>query len=95
MTANESLYQPLRTEEIPLPVVEARTAPREGESPLPRILLQAVGRGAARRRLLLLAGVFLLVSGLEIALLVRWGSPSPLVVYENPPKRILTEVVSR
>ena len=82
-------FEPIPTCDIPMPVVEASES--DARRALPRILLQAAGIRTASRRILMLALLFLLMAGGELALLVHLPSPEPLVIYRDLPARTLME----
>ena len=84
-----SLYQPIPTCDIPMPIVE----PPGSADPasLPRILVQAAGTKAASRRLVLLTALFFGISLFEAVLLFRLRVPDPLVFYHDLPRNILLE----
>ena len=84
-----TLYQPIATCDIPMPIVEPAQEERGAE--LPRILLQAAGTRAASRRVLALSLVFLAIAALEAVLLFRLPNPEPLVVYHHVPRITLVE----
>ncbi len=86
-------YPPVATCDIPLPILERPAPESPGEIVLPRILLQAAGSRGAARKVLLLTAVFVLLSLLEAALLVRLRVAEPLVFYHDVPRRILVEPV--
>jgi hypothetical protein len=86
-----SLYQPVATCDIPMPIVETPVPESPGEGTLPRILLQAASSRDASRKLVVLTVMFLALSLLEAALLVRLRVADPLVVYHDVPRRILLE----
>jgi hypothetical protein len=88
---DQSLYQPVATCDIPMPIVETPASGSPGGGVLPRILLQAVSSRGASRRLVVLTMMFLALSILEGALLVRMRVADPLVVYHDIPRRILLE----
>ncbi len=83
-------FRPIPTCEIPPQIVELEGRPDDDEEILPRILLQAAGRKAHSRRLLLITVAFALLSALEAVLLFRL-QPRPLVVYQDPAVRVLLE----
>jgi len=84
-----TLYRPIATCNIPLPIDEPVGKP--GGPQLPRILRQAAGTQTAARRVILITGVFLLIAVLEGVLLFRLPSPEPLVVYHDVPRHNLLE----
>jgi len=84
-----TLYQPIATCDIPMPIVEP--AQEERGSDLPRILLQAAGTRVASRRVLAIALVFLAIAAVEGVLLFRMPNPEPLVVYHDVPRITLME----
>lgn len=86
---DSTLYHPVATCDIPMPIVEPAREKTTDE--LPRILRQAAGTRAASRRVLILATLFLAVAALELLLLVRLPNPEPLVVYHNVPRQNLVE----
>ena len=87
----ETLYQPIPTCEIPMPIVEG-SKERSDEGPaLPRILLQTAGQATASRRVLTLAAAFLAISLFEVFLLQRIPPADPVVVYGDLPQRTLME----
>ena len=88
---DQSLYQPVATCDIPMPIVESPAPGSPGEAALPRILLQAASSRDASRKLLVLTVMFLSLSLLEAALLVRLRVAGPLVFYHDIPRRILLE----
>jgi len=87
---DESLYQPVATCDIPMPILEGpASAELSAEPELPRILLQAAGRERSSRNLLVLTGLFLVLAILEGVLLLRMRVEEALVVYEDGPRQIL------
>jgi hypothetical protein len=84
-----TLYPPIATCDIPMPILEPSSAGCEAQ--LPRILLQAAGSRSAARRVALIAVVFFAIAVLEMILLLRLPSPEPLVVYHDVPRQILVE----
>jgi hypothetical protein len=84
-----TLYHPIATCDIPMPIVEPARGERGGQ--LPRILLQAAGSKAAARRVVVITAIFLGIAALEGALLFRLPSPEPLVVYHEVPRHHLME----
>ncbi len=91
MIMNESLYPPTPTCDIPMPILEGQARATAGELALPRVLRQAAGMRSASRRVLFLTAIFLALSVLEGALLVRLRVADPLVFYHDLPRRILLE----
>ncbi len=88
---NESIYRPLSTGEIPMPVLEEGERGTPAEEVLPRILRQAGGSDRAGRNVLLLALLFILVSLLELGLFLRMPAPESIVVYGETPRSPLLE----
>ena len=88
---NESIYQPLPTRDIPMPVLDGDPGDLVKET-LPRILFQAAGSGAAQRRLLYLAAFFGVLALLELGLLLHTPRPEPLVVYGEAIRPTLVEL---
>jgi len=84
-----TLYQPIATCDIPMPIVEPTQEEREAE--LPRILQQVAGTRAASRRVISLTLVFLAIAAIEGVLLFRMPNPEPLVVYHDVPRITLME----
>ena len=84
-----TLYQPIATCDIPMPIVEPTQEERGAE--LPRILLQAAGTRAASRRVLAITLIFLAIASLEGVLLFRLPNPEPLVVYHDVSRITLVE----
>jgi len=84
-----SLYQPVPTCEIPMPIVE----PPGSMDPaiLPRILLQRVGARNASRRLVFLTALFVVLSLVETGLLVHLRRPDPIMFYHDLPRKLLVE----
>lgn len=87
---NESIYQPLPTCEIPMPVLDG-DAKNLAEDTLPRILLQAAGSGSANKKVLCLAAFFGVLALLELVLLLRTSRPEPIVVYAEATRPTLVE----
>lgn len=87
----ESLYQPIPTDEIPMPIVAAAGPGPEGQDPLPRILLQVADAATASRRTLALAVLFVVVSADLAALLFEMPAPEPLLVYGEYRRTTLLE----
>ena len=84
-------FRPIPTREIPAPVLEGLEGETRSGRGIPRIILQSVGSERATRRVLLLAGLFALVAAAELAILLRFPSPEPLVVYAESPRKTLVE----
>lgn len=85
------IFRPIPTCEIPPPVLEQPIPGTGSRHGIPRILLQSVGTERAARRILLLGGLFVLLSGAELVLLLRLPSPELLVVYRDYPRKTLVE----
>ena len=84
-----TLYRPIATCNIPMPIVES--VGQDNGPQLPRILLQAAGTQAAARRVLLITVIFILIAAMEGVLLFRLPNPEPLVVYHDVPRHNLLE----
>jgi hypothetical protein len=87
----ESLYPPIPTDEIPMPIVAAAGPGPEGQEPLPRVLQQVAEAATASRRTLALAALFVVVSAGLAALLLEMPAPEPLLVYGEYRRMILLE----
>lgn len=87
------LFEPVPTCEVPPPILERPAGRGAFPDPLPRILLQAAGSELHERRLLFLAAAFVLLALLEVILLVRLPGRKPLVVYLEPPRVRLVEIL--
>jgi hypothetical protein len=87
----ESLYPPIPTCEIPMPIVEGTTGRPDEAGKLPRILLQTAGQATASWRVLALASAFLVISVFELLLLLRIPPADPVVVYGDLPRKTLME----
>lgn len=88
---NESIYQPLPTCEIPMPILD-RDVQDLAQETLPRILLQAAGSGSANKKVLYLAAFFGMLALLELALLLHTPRPEPIVVYGEAIRPTLVEL---
>ena len=74
-------FQPVPTCEIRQPAIEDFAPETEH---LPRTLREKAALAAHVRRVLALAALFALLAALEAALLARFSTREPLVVYEEP-----------
>lgn len=85
MSPEKAEFPPMATCEIPIPPEEPEPGlPRE----LPRVLQQSAAARRKGRRALLLAALFLALSGFEILLLFKLESRR-WIVYAEPPGAIL------
>ena len=84
-------YPPIPTCDIPMPILEGAPEPGQGETAMPRILLQAAGSSQATGKVCLLAILFGLIALLELILLLRVAPQEPLVVYGDFPRTTLLE----
>jgi hypothetical protein len=91
VTSVAATFLPIPTCEIPPPVLELAPGEGDGESPMPRVLLQGAGSGRSARRVLLLTALFLALAGLEGILLLRLPPQEPLIVYGDLPRTTLVE----
>jgi hypothetical protein len=86
-------FLPIPTCEIPPPILERATKTASEATTLPRVLLQEAGSSHASRRVIGLAGLFLLVALFEVALLLRLPPKPPVVVYGDFPRILLMETL--
>jgi hypothetical protein len=85
----ESIYEPVPTCDIPMPILENGTAPADPW--LPRILLQAAGAGKASRKVLYLTTAFAILAVFEGVVLLKTPTPEPIVVYSDAVRWTLME----
>ena len=90
---SESLYPPIPTTEIPMPIVEVPMEALPGQAALPRILLQAGGEADATRRVLWMTALFAFLALLEIGLIRHTSRPDPIIVYEPAARPTLVQVM--
>lgn len=89
----EETFQPIPTCLVPPPILEpegAVTGEVEGEA-LPRVLRQAAGSDLHGGRILILAGVFLLLALVQAAAFLAFPRAGSLVVYDDAPRVRLVE----
>lgn len=85
----ESIYEPVPTCDIPMPILEHGTA--ADDQGLPRILLQAAGSGNASRKILYLTVAFAVVAAFLGVVLLKTPTHEPIVVYSDAVRWTLVE----
>ena len=86
MRAVPVAFQPVATGEIPLPPSGKRPDGAPEKAGPPGVVLRAGAETRARRKVLLLGGIYLGISALLFGILLRIPGPAPLVVYRESPR---------